>query len=812
MNTAIEKIIKILNLERKRNFDNKTVFGGLVKLSSTWKKESVLQGTDSMIVQAVDKLLNNYEDYDHFLREKEIAHLFTVLEVSTTESPILAQRPPNTKHTDPKRLLKKADLPVSQSIESVFEIETYLSNPVTFIPGIGKSRASALEKLNIHNIKDLIMYFPKKYEDFSNLLSIKELEVGKIASVKGIVRSIHSRMLSHTKRSITEIIIEDTTSKLKVVFFNNIYIERSIKPDNYYMFSGKVEVFREQPVLNNPEWIEIGSGKVSLNRLYPYYSLSRNITQKWLREVISKQLDLWVPRIQDFFSPSFREEANLLDLNSALFNIHFPENLFMKSRAEERFSFQDTFFLHLIMQQQKKAWQSANAKKFHFDTVFLNHLYESIPFQLTPAQHKVISEILVDLASGTPTSRLIQGDVGSGKTIVAAIIIAGLVRQKYQAAVLAPTGILAEQLYKNISAFLLDNGLLCDDEISFLSGKTSKLDRSAILKKLQTGEIKLIVGTHALLEDDVRFNNLQFVLIDEQHRFGVMQRKKIHEKGSGAHLLVMSATPIPRTLALTFYGDMDISIIDSIPPGRQKIITQIISPNNRNAAYQQIRENIHQGSQAFIVFPLVATADEEMGETNAAVNEFHRLKTETFPNNSIGLLHGRLKEAEKERVMQEFRDGIYQILVTTTVIEVGVDVPNATIMMVEGANRFGLSQLHQLRGRVGRGKKQSCCILVPESENVMDNERLKAMVRTTNGFELAEIDLEQRGPGDFIGIRQSGFKEIRISNIMNVNTIEKARLYAKRVLDQDPDLIQSNNQFFRIIMEEYQSKMAEVRT
>jgi ATP-dependent DNA helicase RecG len=372
---------------------------------------------------------------------------------------------------------------------------------------------------------------------------------------------------------------------------------------------------------------------------------------------------------------------------------------------------------------------------------------------------------------------------------------------------MAPTGILAEQLFTNISSFLLTNKIISKDEISYLAGNTSEKEKMEIKEGLKSGLIKVAVGTHALIEDPVEFKNLEFVVIDEQHRFGVAQRKKIRSKGPSSHLLVMTATPIPRTLALTIFGDLDLSIIDEVPPGRKEIKTIIIAPQKRSDAYKLIREIVDDGSQVFIVYPLIESDEDDGNDANAAVNTYNHLKKEVFPDLSIGLLHGRLKSDEKEKVMLNFRNGFYQILVTTTVIEVGVDVPNATMMMIEGANRFGLSQLHQLRGRVGRGIKQSYCLLVPENEDAIENERLKAMIGTNDGFKLAEIDLSQRGPGDFIGIRQSGYKEIRFSNIMNVKLIEKARSLAKEVVENDPNFINDESHLYKMIMSDYLQKM-----
>jgi ATP-dependent DNA helicase RecG len=691
--------------------------------------------------------------------------------------------------------------------QNLFDLEKALSNPVIKIPGIGKSRADSLSRLGISTIKDLIYFFPRRHEDFSNLTTINKLKFSEKVSIVATVKSIYTRNIKGGKQKITEVIVEDDTGNLRTTFFNQPFLEKTIKAGIKIMVSGKVEMYMGRYVLTNPEWVELDRNKLNLNRLFPYYPLTKNITQKWIRETISNQISLWAPKISDFFSSEFLSKANILDLPTALKNIHFPENLELKKLSEERFSFQDTFFLHLAMLQQKKNWQKDVAKKIIFDKELMDQLIDNLPYSLTNAQKKCISEIQIDLASGVPMSRLVQGDVGSGKTIVAAIIIAGTTKRGFQSAVMAPTGILAEQLYTNIRSFLLANNIISQEEICYLSGDTSEKEKNIIKENLKSGLIKVAVGTHALIEDSVEFNNLEFVVIDEQHRFGVMQRKKIRSKGSSSHLLVMTATPIPRTLALTIFGDLDLSIIDEIPPGRKGIKTLVITPQKRSDAFSLIRQLVDEGSQAFIVYPLVESDDEEIIDSNAAVNEYNRLKKEVFPDLSIGLLHGRLKSEEKENVMMNFRKGSYQILVTTTVIEVGVDVPNAVVMMIEGANRFGLSQLHQLRGRVGRGNQQSYCVLIPETEDAAENERLKAMTATNDGFKLAEIDLSQRGPGDFIGIRQSGYKEIRFSNIMNVKLIEKARALAKEVLENDPDFINEDSHLYKIIMSEYWQKM-----
>jgi ATP-dependent DNA helicase RecG len=803
---SLEKITKFLILEIERNFDNRSVFGGLQKVCQTWKQEALMQGVSIELVNKICEILANYDSLDGNQRDLAIQLIMDKINPQSSSPPIIEPKK-EFKTESVNREDKPGNNPVPPPIENEFDIEKALSNPVTNIPGIGNYRAQGLSKLKIFSIKDLIYYFPRKHEDFSNLKTIDSIEFGKTISIATIIKSIHSRNLKGGKQNITEVIIEDDTGSLRVTFFNQPFLSKTLKPGVHIIVSGKIEMYMGRFVLNNPEWIELDKGGVNPNRLFPYYSLTKNITQKWLREIIARQIQMWTPKVSDFFSNTFLEKAEIIDLQTALVNIHFPENNELKKKAEERFAFQDTFFLHLSMLQQKKQWKQVSAKKIKYSKGFYESLIQNLPYSLTKAQSKCISEIREDLVSGVPMSRLIQGDVGSGKTIVAAIIIAGVTTNGFQSAIMAPTSILAEQLFTNIYQFLTTNQIISPEEICFLSGDTPDKEKKQIRAGLANGDIKVAVGTHALIEDPIKFKNLEFVVIDEQHRFGVMQRKKIRSKGESSHLLVMTATPIPRTLALTIYGDLDLSIIDEIPPGRKEIKTTIVKPSLRDQAYHLIKNQINLGFQVFIVYPMVESDDFDLIETNAAINEYFRLKKKNFPDAKMGLLHGRMKSEEKEKVMTDFRTGVFQILVTTTVIEVGVDVPNATIMMIEGANRFGLSQLHQLRGRVGRGLQQSYCLLIPENDDSLENERLKAMIETNDGFKLAEIDLRQRGPGDFIGTRQSGYKEIRFSTIMNVKLIDKARTLAREVIEKDPSFINDESHHFKLIMNEYLQKL-----
>ena len=463
--------------------------------------------------------------------------------------------------------------------------------------------------------------------------------------------------------------------------------------------------------------------------------------------------------------------------------------------AQNRLAFDEIFLLQLGVLQQKRNWVSQPAEKYPLSTGEKQIFIESLPFTLTNAQNKVIDQITRDLISGSPMNRLLQGDVGSGKTVVAAYAVMAVAKHNAQAAIMAPTSILAEQHYRSLSGIftaIKDPSLaLKENEIRLLTGDTSPRDREEIKNGLTDGTIKLLIGTHALIEDPVQFKNLQLVVIDEQHRFGVSQRASLRQKGKNPHLLVMSATPIPRSLALTLYGDLELSVMDEMPVGRKPVETHILSPLERERAYQLIRTQIKQGRQAFIVYPLIE--GDENGEVKAVVDDYDVLKNEIFPDLEIGLLHGKLSAEEKERVMKSFHDKKYPLLISTTVIEVGVDVPNATIMMIEGANRFGLAQLHQLRGRVGRNQEQSMCLLIPENDDATENERLMAMVNSNDGFVLAEKDLQQRGPGDFIGFRQSGFADLKMAKITDVRLIEKAREAAESLFTDDPMLEKPEN-------------------
>ncbi len=461
--------------------------------------------------------------------------------------------------------------------------------------------------------------------------------------------------------------------------------------------------------------------------------------------------------------------------------------------ARRRLAFDEIFFLQTGVLRQRRDWQSLPGRVFMVEDAWLEARLNALPFPLTTAQNKALADIRADLGSGRPMNRLLQGDVGSGKTVVAALAAAMVNNAGAQAAIMAPTSILAEQHYRNISGILAgENGLLQPAQVRLLVGDTPAAEKDEIRLGLASGDIKIVIGTHALLEEPVGFADLQFITIDEQHRFGVEQRAILRSKGTNPHLLVMTATPIPRSLALTVYGDLDLSVMDELPPGRKPIETFILTPTERERAYTLIEGQVKDGHQAFIIYPLVEESDKS--ELLAATQEHERLQKEVFRKLKLGLLHGRMKPVEKDAVMLAFRDGKYDILVSTTVVEVGVDVPNATVMLVEGANHFGLAQLHQLRGRVGRGGDKAYCLLIPDHEDASENERLQAMVETNDGFLLAERDLQQRGPGEFLGTRQAGYAtSLKMASLGDIQLIETARTQAQALFARDPDLKNPEN-------------------
>jgi ATP-dependent DNA helicase RecG len=653
------------------------------------------------------------------------------------------------------------------------------------LQGVGPRHANTLGKLGMHTLGDMLYYFPRRYEDYSQLKPIKELFYGQQVTVIGAVKSVHTRPIRGGKQQLVEVVMSDGTGALRLSWFNQPWIVNRLRKDMSISVSGKIDQYLGRLVMNNPDWEPVEIENLHTNRIVPVYSLTEKITQKWLRKQMNQVVTHWAPHVTDPLPDSVRKSARLPELSDALLQVHFPDTQDKLKSARKRLAFDEIFFLQMGVLRQKRDWQSVTARIFDVPDEWMETRIKALPFKLTGAQQRAVDDILVDLGSGRPMNRLLQGDVGSGKTVVAALAAAIVANAGAQAAIMAPTSILAEQHYRTFSNLLAgENGVISKDAVRLLVGDTPEAEKETIRTGLSEGITKVVIGTHALLEDPVQFADLQLAVIDEQHRFGVDQRAALRAKSKTPHLMVMTATPIPRSLALTLYGDLDLSIMDEMPAGRQPVSTHVLRPQERERAYTLIRAQIKNGRQAFIIYPLIE--ESEKIDSRAAVDDYETLSKEIFPNLKLGLLHGRMRPDEKEDVMLKFRDKEYDILVSTTVVEVGVDVPNATAMLIEGANRFGLAQLHQLRGRVGRGSEQSYCLLIPTHEDSAENERLQAMVESNDGFVLAERDLQQRGPGEFLGTRQSGYASgLRMASLTDVDLIEDARVHAQTLFKED---------------------------
>ncbi len=828
MPLSSEKLLKIFKLESEFGYENRAVVGGLQKLAESWAAEARAEGASEALIPAITSILTHYPNldiHDRWGALQEIGDLLSISKVSSLPKPdqIKPEEPHTIAHknqSSPPEISQK-DTGVAKSKEPTdFKeqvIKTRVSkraqdisrNPVAdttigldaspaVIRGVGPRQAEHLKKLGLCTIEDMLYFFPRRYDDYSLSQTISQLKYGTEVTIIAQVESI-SNYASKRNRKITEAVVSDKTGTIRLLWFNQDYHMRYLRKGMFLSISGKVEFYLGRPVIYHPDYEPIDQQQLHTNRIVPIYSLTAMITQRWLRRTMYNTVDYWSNRIPDFLPESIRAEIDLPELKVAMRQIHFPETQETLEQARQRFAFDEIFLLQLGVMRQKSQWQALEGTQYFVPDGWLENRIKALPYQLTSAQVKTISELRSDLASGHPMNRLLQGDVGSGKTIVAGLGMAMVIASGAQAAFMAPTSILAEQHYQSMIALFIEpsdgEALLQPGQVRLLIGDTAAAERQEILDGLNNGWVKLLIGTHALIEDPVTFQNLQMVVVDEQHRFGVKQRAALRNKGNNPHLLVMTATPIPRSLQLTIFGDLDVSVMDEMPVGRLPIETHILFPMERERAYSLIRSQVVKGHQAFVVYPLVEQSENE--ETRAAVEEQQRLQQDVFPDLKVGLMHGRMRPEEKDATMRDFRNKQFNVLVSTSVVEVGVDIPDATVMVIEGANRFGLAQLHQFRGRVGRGDAQSFCILIPETEDSVENERLKVMTETNDGFILAERDLQQRGPGEFLGTRQSGYTTLKMANLSNIRLIEKARHHAHQVLADDPDLAAPEHQLMR---------------
>jgi ATP-dependent DNA helicase RecG len=791
----LDVLRNVLELEKRKDFNDTSVSGGLANFTSFLEKSEVTASIPQRNIGEIKALFLSYDGLAYEARGKAVDQLLDWLtddpgkELAITSS---------LKLTSPRR---------QPTLSDKQKQDAALYASVRSIRGIGERNISLFRKMGIERIIDLLRYFPRRYQDFSSLKTIDQVQYGDELSVIGsISQDVFVRDSRSGKLKIVETAISDGTGTLRLNWFNKPFLRNQLHKGLPVVVSGKVDTYLGRLVMSSPEWEPLESDQLHTNRIVPIYPLTAGISQRQLRNLIGHNLGIWVKRMKEYFSESLLKEEDLPAIQESIMQIHFPDTTEMLDRSRKRFAFEEIFFLQLGVLVQKRNWVEVTARTFNLPRESVRKIDDSFPYELTGAQKRAIEEIFEDLRSGRPMNRLLQGDVGAGKTVVARYAMEAMIYNQAQAAVMAPTSILAEQHYKTLSSLLVASDSLRPTEIALLIGDTPAKDRQVILEGLSSGMIKVIIGTHALLESPVIFYDLQLAVIDEQHRFGVEQRKTLREKGDSPHLLVMTATPIPRSLAMTVYGDLDVSVIDEMPAGRKPIKTILLHPDEREKAYGLIREQIHQGFQAFIIYPMVELEDEGEDFT-AAVNEHKRLAKKVFPDLKVGLIHGQMRPSDKDSIMQQFRAGDFDILVSTTVIEVGVDIPNATIVLIEGANHFGLAQLHQIRGRVGRNSEDSYCMLIPDKEDGLENERLSAMARTNDGFELADVDLKLRGPGEFLGTRQSGYLAMRFANLTDLETIERSRKYVEQIFDEDPALQKGSNE---LLAEELLTRWPEI--
>ena len=661
-----------------------------------------------------------------------------------------------------------------------------LNKDVKYVKTVGPNRVKLLNKLNIYTLKDLITYYPRDYQDRSKPKNLYECIDGEETLIEGIAVAKMTEM-HRGKMTISKLTVRDQTGVCYITWFNQGYLRDVFVPGKMYKFFGKITIKGGRIEMNSPVYDEINQNK-NTGKIIPIYPLTYELKQNTLRKIIENGLIEVKDKLEETLPEYILKENNLWEINKTIERIHFPEELSDFNRARERLVFEELLTMQLALLKLKNNYETEHNGIQFSKQVQMSDIINILPFKLTKAQLRVLEEIDRDMESDKCMNRLLQGDVGSGKTVVAMISAYKAVKSGYQAAIMAPTAILASQHLESFEEILQKFGIRCELLISSISKKK----KTEILEKLQNGEIDVLIGTHAILEENVVFKNLGLVVTDEQHRFGVKQRSVIASKGKNPDVIAMSATPIPRTLALILYGDLDISIIDELPPNRKKIETFAVRKSMEERVNAFIKKQIQEGRQIYVVCPLIEE-NEEMG-LKSVLDLVEKYKKETFSEYKVAYLYGKMKSKEKEEIMQEFKNGNIDILVSTTVIEVGVNVPNASIMVVENAERFGLAQLHQLRGRVGRGEYQSYCILKYEGNGETTRQRMKVMCDTNDGFVISEKDLELRGSGDFFGTEQHGLPEFKIANLFeDIGILKKVQKIAIEIMEKDPKLEKPEN-------------------
>lgn len=813
MSQVFKRLERVLELEAKQGYGNKAVVGGIQQFAIYWvdqAREQAVDEADKAFVEQAAEILSNYGRLSGTeARSQAIEQLRAGLarrqeRAGDAQAQARPPRPPRQQKPHPKppprdpqpkpmppRAEKAAEIPPSQPAPkpkpAVDPDPEGLRQSIQILKGVGPKIGERLAKLGASNIWELLYILPHRYDDYTQMKPINRLAYGEQVTVIGTIWETRARR-TRNNQVLVQSIINDGSGSVQATWYNQPWLTEKLKAGMQIVVSGTVEQYLGRPMFNSPQWEPLEIDPLKTRRIVPIYPLTKGLAAHKMRDTMRTAVKRWAPYIPEPLPEAVREKQNLPRLPEAVAQAHFPDGQSELHQARRRLAFDELFLLQLGMQGQRHDWVSQPAMPLPVEPGNIIQFRNRLPFSLTKAQQRVINEIREDMAKSSPMNRLLQGDVGAGKTVVAAAALFIAFKNGTQSALMAPTAILAEQHYRSLVGYLEPFGV----NVAVLTGNTPAAEKTAVYAGLANGSIHVAIGTHALIQDVVEFKNLTLAVIDEQHRFGVEQRAKLRQKGvkTGAdaqptpHVLVMSATPIPRTLALSLYGDLDLSILDEMPPGRQEIKTRWLRYRERERAYAFIKSLINKGQQAYIIYPLVEESDKL--EANSAIAEFDRLQKQVFAGLKLGLVHGRLRPAEKESVMRQFYEGEIDILIATSVIEVGVDVPNSTIILIDGANRFGLAQLHQFRGRVGRGDQQSYCILVADADAAQAEERLQALEQTNDGFALAEKDLEIRGPGQFFGRQQSGMPELKLASLLDVKLLEAARAEAQTLFARDP--------------------------
>lgn len=793
MTEALHSLRKVLALERSRKFADTAVIGGLDAYLQHFLSEQPIPA-DHRFQQVLCSLPpRGYRALHPVQRKRVVEELELALEKPIPDAPSLPVETRNLKAVPDRRQPRATRGVVGSQSTTVGTPDS----PVGELRGVSRVYASKLKRLGVEKVRDLLWLFPFRYSDFSQVRPVAALVVGEEQTVLGEVWSAGAGLVGRRKAS--EAVIGDATGMLRVVWWGQTHVARQLREGMKVALSGKVTAFRGQKQMENPEWEPLEGESLHTRRLVPVYPGTERLPQRLVRRLAREAVEAFADQLEETLQEEVRRRLNVVPVTQAMRQMHFPDSREEAEKARRRFALEELLYIELGVVRRRQEWQAAGAApQLALPQSVRDGFVRSLPFALTAAQQRAVDEALRDMGRDVPMSRLLEGDVGSGKTVVAAMALLGAVASGYQGAIMAPTEVLAEQHYRTFCGLLSDGeeGLWRDVlsprylekplRVTLLRGSLKASEKAVAKDSIARGETDIAIGTQALVQEEVSFRRLGLVVVDEQHRFGVEQRAALRQKGDCPHVLVMTATPIPRTLALTVYGDLDITVLDEMPPGRPPVKTHRLRPDQREQAYDFLRKQIRAGRQAYVICPLVE--ESEAVAARAAVQEYERLCRDVLPDLRLGLLHGRMTPGEKDAVMRAFRDGHLDVLVSTAVVEVGIDVPNATIMLVEGADRFGLAQLHQFRGRVRRSSEQAYCLLLSENPSEEAQERLRIMETTQDGFKLAEEDLRIRGPGEYFGTRQSGLPDLKVARLTDVVLIERARAEAIRLLEDDPEL------------------------